>query len=146
VDDELFARSEFTFEAAVNFGNIDADRAGENAVLGNLNDPAVHRGFDTAFNDQRVAVGNLGTFEFDVGAHDELAAFSGIDSGQWFASIRGQTVGMWRFGRILPARCTQTRGQIDRVLVVFMVFAGLSFFFVEYSIASKHTFSSREWQ
>ena len=72
-NDELLARSQFTVEATMDFGDVDPHGAKESAVLGNLNDTAVHRCLDPAFDDQRVAVGDFGALEFDVGTDDQAA-------------------------------------------------------------------------
>ena len=42
MNDQLFACGQFTFEAAVDFGDVDAHGAFEYTVLGDLHDTAVH--------------------------------------------------------------------------------------------------------
>ena len=58
----------------MNLGNIDTDFADERAVLGDADDPAVHRRLDTAFHHQRVAIQNLSTLELDVRPDDQACA------------------------------------------------------------------------
>src|SRR5581483_7477854 len=76
-DHELPARRELAVEAAADLGDVDADLADEHAVLGDLDDAAVHRGLDAAFDDQGVAIGDFGAFQLDVGTDDELADLLG---------------------------------------------------------------------
>ena len=74
MNDELLARGEVTFEASANFRDIDTDSSGIHAVLRDLHNAAVHRRFYTAFDNQRVAVGNFNALQFDVWSHREFAA------------------------------------------------------------------------
>src|SRR5690606_26080612 len=59
---------------AADMGTVDLHLADEHATLGDLDDPAPHRRFDMALDDQRIAVGNL-TLEANIAADDQLAAF-----------------------------------------------------------------------
>ena len=74
VHGEVFPDGEFAREPAADFRNIDAGGAREGAAGRNLNHSAVHRGLDVAFDDQRVAVGDLDAFQLDIRADDEAAA------------------------------------------------------------------------
>jgi hypothetical protein len=73
VDDELLAGGQLAFERAADLRDVDADGPGENPVLRDLDDAAVHRSFDAAFDHERVAVGDFDAFELDVRTDDETA-------------------------------------------------------------------------
>ncbi|MNC90310.1 hypothetical protein D3C83_63920 [compost metagenome] len=77
----MLARRKFAFEAATDFGDVDADRSREHAVLGNLDYAAIHRSFDAAFDDERIAVGNFHALQLDVRADDQLAALGVVGGG-----------------------------------------------------------------
>ncbi|CAI06632.1 hypothetical protein ebA958 [Aromatoleum aromaticum EbN1] len=86
------ARSKFAIEPAADFSNVDADRPCERAAFGDANDAAVHRRFDAAFDDQRIAIQDFRAFELDFGPDDEAAARS-------IARILGGLVGARKGGR-----------------------------------------------
>ena len=76
----------------MDLGDVDADLAGKGAVFSDADDAAVHRRFDAAFDDQRVAVEDFSALELDVGADDQARAHHvaagrggfahGLDSGR----------------------------------------------------------------
>src|SRR6185503_9143657 len=74
VDHELLAGGQVALEAPVDLRDVDAHRAGEHTLLRDLDDAAVHRRLDPAFDHQRVAVGDLRSLQLDVGTYDQLAA------------------------------------------------------------------------
>jgi hypothetical protein len=74
VNDNVLARRELAFETAADFGDVDADGAGENAVLRDLYDAAVHGRLDPPLDHQCVAIGDFNAAQLDVGSDDQLAA------------------------------------------------------------------------
>jgi hypothetical protein len=76
----ICARGEFAFEPAANFRHVDTHLAYEYPVFGNLDDSAVHRCLNSAFHDQRVAIGNLCALQLDVRSYDQSAdRLAGVD-------------------------------------------------------------------
>src|SRR3981081_2728972 len=72
VDHELLAHRQLAFEAAMDLGVVDRDRALEHAVRRDLEYARVEGRFDAAFNDERVAIADLDALQLDVGTDDEL--------------------------------------------------------------------------
>ena len=66
----------------MDLGDVDFGRAVEGTLLGDLDHARVHGGLHRAFDDQRVAVGDLHALELDVGAHGQLAAAFGDLAGR----------------------------------------------------------------
>ncbi len=74
MDPQPVARRQCAFELAVDFRDVDFDLALEDAGFGDLDRAAVaQRGFDPAFDDKRVAGGNLAR-QTDLAADDEFLA------------------------------------------------------------------------
>src|SRR5882672_6294131 len=72
-DHQLLARGQLALETPSNFGDVDTGFAHEHAMLSDLDHTAVHRRLDPALDDKRVAIGDLGTLQLDIGTHDQLA-------------------------------------------------------------------------
>src|SRR5262245_53991313 len=60
VDDQLLARGQLAAEPAMDLGYVYRYHAVELALLGDLQHARVERGFEAAFDDERVAVDDLG--------------------------------------------------------------------------------------
>src|SRR5687767_12536800 len=107
VDDQLLAHRDLAFEAAANLGLVDGDGALEHAMLGDLEHARIERGFDTAFDDQRVAIADLDAFDLDVVADDQLRllAVSCLRLDDGFGGRGRRSGGNRRGGRLrLPER------------------------------------------
>jgi alkyl hydroperoxide reductase subunit F len=74
INHQPVAHGQVAVKAAADFRDVDLGRALERADLGDLHQARIHGRLDQAFDDQRVAVGDLDPLELDVGADDELAA------------------------------------------------------------------------
>src|SRR5712692_5465641 len=93
-NDQLFSRGQLALEAPADFGDIDAGLAHEDAVLGDLDDAAVHRSLYATFDDQRIAVGDFGALQLDVRTDDQLAHAFTAGSGGFRITAQ---VGLRRF-------------------------------------------------
>ena len=75
---------QFAVKATVDLGDLDIDFAAQGAAGRDAQALAVHAGFDLAFDDQRLAVENLGALELDVGADDQVRAPGrDFEGGKW---------------------------------------------------------------
>ena len=74
MDDQLRAGGQLAGEVTVDFCDVDRDVSLERAGLRDLHRLAVDRGFDLAFDDEHVAVGNLDALELDLRTDPKLAS------------------------------------------------------------------------